>query len=309
MKRNDLTHRKMKHNTSLSRKLFVTFNIIVLLGTTLICILPFINQLAVSFSHKSAVATNQVMFWPIGFNISAYEFIMRGDAFTKALIVSLRRVALGVPVNLLLIILTAYPLSKSKEQFRLRSVYSWFFVITILFSAGLIPTYMIVRFTGLIDSIWALVLPGALPVFSMLVVMNYMRSLPPELEEAAFVDGASHIRTLVHIILPVSTPTLATVTLFSFVAHWNSWFDGQIYMNKIENYPLQSYLQTVVINVEAFFRNMTNVSQDIALYINMVNARTTAAAQMFLAMIPILALYPFLQRYFATGLVMGSVKG
>jgi putative aldouronate transport system permease protein len=168
---------------------------------------------------------------------------------------------------------------------------------------------MIVRYTGLIDSIWALILPGALPVFSMLVVMNYMRSLPQELEEAAYVDGASHVHTLVHIILPVSTPTLATVTLFSFVGHWNSWFDGQIYMNKITNYPLQSYLQTMVINVEAFFRNMTNISQDIALYIGLVSARTTAAAQMFLAILPILVIYPFLQRYFATGLVMGSVKG
>ncbi|MCL2056794.1 MAG: carbohydrate ABC transporter permease [Oscillospiraceae bacterium] len=299
----------MNMQTSVSRKIFMAFNCILLVGTALICILPFINQLAVSFSHKNAVAANQVIFWPIGFNLSAYDFILKGDAFMRALWVSIQRVAIGVPVNLLLIILTAYPLSKSKENFRFRSIYSWFFVVTILFSAGLIPTYMIVRFTGLIDSIWALVLPGALPVFSMLVVMNYMRSLPPELEEAAYVDGASHVRTLVYIILPVSTPTLATVTLFSFVAHWNSWFDGQIYMNRIQNYPLQSYLQTMVINVEAFFRNSTNVSADIARYIELVSARTSAAAQMFLAMIPILIIYPFLQKYFATGLVLGSVKG
>ena len=287
----------------------MVFNVLVLTCTALMCVLPFINQLAISFSHKNAVATNQVTFWPIGFNLGAYDFILRGDAFMRALIVSLRRIAIGVPVNLLLIVLTAYPLSKAKKQFRFRSVYSWYFVITILFSAGLIPTYMVVRFTGLIDSIWSLVLPGALPVFSMLVVMNYMRSLPQELEEAAYVDGASHIRTMVHVILPVSTPTLATVTLFSFVGHWNSWFDGQIYMNRIENYPLQSYLQTIVINIEAFFRNSTNIGQDIALLLGLVNARTTAAAQMFLAMIPILIIYPFLQKYFTTGLVLGSVKG
>jgi len=299
----------MKTNASLPRKLFIIFNFILLIFTALICVLPFINQLAISFSHKNAVAANQVVFWPIGFNLSAYGFILKGSAFMKALFVSVRRVALGVPINLLLIILTAYPLSKPKEQFRMRNIYSWYFVITILFSAGLIPTYMIVRFTGLIDRIWSLILPGALPVFSMLVVMNYMRSLPQELEEAAYMDGANHVHTLVYIILPVSTPTIATVTLFSFVGHWNNWFDGQIYMNKITNYPLQSYLQTMVINVEAFFRNMTNISQDISLYIGLVSARTTAAAQMFLAMIPILLIYPFLQKYFTTGLVMGSVKG
>jgi len=299
----------MRIKISLSRRLFVTVNTIALVSMALICILPIINQLAVSLSDKNAVAANRVLFWPINFNFSAYSFILRGNAFVRALLVSLKRVALGVPVNLLLIILTAYPLSKSRQQFRMRSVYAWFYLLTILFSGGLIPTYLIVRYTGLLDSIWALVLPGAMPVFSMLVVMNYMRSLPPELEEAAYVDGANHIQTLVRIILPVSTPTLATVALFSFVAHWNSWFDGQIYMNSVTNYPLQSYLQTMVVDVEMFFRTMSNTSSDISQLVALVNARTTAAAQIFLAMLPILMIYPFLQKYFTTGLVMGSVKG
>ncbi|MCL2248147.1 MAG: carbohydrate ABC transporter permease [Oscillospiraceae bacterium] len=297
------------HKSSPSRKVFVFCNAVFLTATALICILPFVNQLAISFSHSRYVQANQVMFWPMGFNTGAYDFILQGNQFMRALLVSLQRVAIGVPINLLLIILTAYPLSKAKRHFKLRNVYSWFFVVTILFHAGLIPMFMIVRFTGLIDSIWSLILPGALPVFSMLVVMNYIRSLPPELEEAAYVDGASHIRTLVSVVLPVSTPTLATVTLFSFVAHWNSWFDGLIYMNRVENYPLQSYLQTIVINIEAFFRNATNISADLALLLGLVNARTTAAAQMFLAIIPILLIYPFLQKYFTTGLVLGSVKG
>ena len=130
-----------------------------------------------------------------------------------------------------------------------------------------------------------------------------------ELEEAAYIDGAGHISTLFRVILPVCTPTLATVTLFAFVFHWNSWFDGMIYMNATTRYPLQTYLQTVVINPEAFFRNVTNVSQEMGTYLNLVNARTTNAAQMFLAMVPVLCVYPFLQKYFTTGLVMGSVKG
>jgi putative aldouronate transport system permease protein len=284
-------------------------NTVFLLIVAIICISPFVNLLAVSFSDKIAVASGEVTYYPIGFTIVSYEFITNTSKFVQSLLVSLKRTALGVPINLLLIVLTAYPLARTKKEFRARNVFSWFFVVTILFNAGLIPNYMMVRTTGLIDKIWALVLPGALPVFSMLVVMNYMRSLPKELEEAAYIDGATHVQTLIRIILPVATPTIATVALFSFVAHWNSWFDGMIYMNKIQHYPLQTYLQTVVVNPEEFFRSNTDLSGNLVKYLAMVSARTTGAAQMFLAMIPILAVYPYLQKYFTTGLVMGSVKG
>ena len=295
---------------SRSRRVFLILNVIFLILTALTCLFPFVNLLAISFSSKLAVVAGKVTFWPIDFTTKAYGFILKNVSFKRSLLVSVERTAIGVVVNLVLIVLTAYPLSKSTQEFGARNIYSWFFVITMLFNGGLIPTYLVVRNTGLIDSIWALILPGALPVFSMLVVMNYMRSLPKELEEAAFIDGATHLQTLVRIILPVSLPTLATVTLFSFVNHWNSWFDGMIYMNSVEKYPLQSYLQTVVINPEAFFRNASSRStSDLAVYLELVNARTTNAAQLFLAVIPILLVYPFLQKYFTTGLVMGSVKG
>jgi putative aldouronate transport system permease protein len=294
---------------SVPRRIFLVANTVFLLIVAIICIAPFVNLLAVSFSNKVAVAAGEVTFWPVGFTLVSYDFITNTSKFIQSLVVSLKRTALGVPVNLLLIVLTAYPLSKATKEFRARNVFSWFFVVTILFYAGLIPTYMVVRTTGLIDRIWALILPGALPVFSMLVVMNYMRSLPKELEEAAYIDGATHVQTLVRIILPVATPTLATVTLFSFVGHWNSWFDGMIYMNKIQHYPLQTYLQTVVVNPEEFLRSNTDLSGNLTKYLAMVSARTTGAAQMFLAMIPILAVYPYLQKYFTTGLVLGSVKG
>jgi putative aldouronate transport system permease protein len=284
-------------------------NTVFLLVVALICIAPFVNLLAISFSDKVAVAAGEVTFFPVGFTTVAYEFITNTAKFTQSLAVSLKRVLIGVPVNLVLIVLTAYPLSKSKEDFGARNVFSWFFVVTILFNAGLIPTYMVVRFTGLIDKIWSLVFPTALPVFSMLVAMNFMRSLPKELEEAAYIDGANHVQTLLEVILPVSAPTIATVTLFSFVTHWNSWFDGMIYMNKITNYPLQTYLHTVVVNPAEFMRANTDLSGNLARYLALVSARTTGAAQMFLAMIPILVVYPYLQKYFTTGLVMGSVKG
>ena len=298
-----------KTKSSPSRKVFLVINYIVLTVISLTCILPFINLLAVSFSDKTAVAANAVTFWPVGFNTAAYDFIISNDQFLRALWISVQRTVLGVLVNIALIVFTAYPLSKSKQDFRLRNVFSWYFVVTILFSGGLIPTYMVVKYTGLMDTIWALILPGAVQVFNMLVVMNYMRSLPKELEEAAYIDGAGHFQTLFNVILPVCTPTLATVTLFSFVGHWNSWYDGMIYMNTVEKYPLQTYLQTIVINPEAFFRNATNISAELGNFLNLVSARTTNAAQLFLATIPILCVYPFLQKYFTTGLVMGSVKG
>ena len=299
----------MKIKTSPSRKVFMLFTVLLLSATALICFLPFLHVLSISLSSKTAVSSGKVILWPVDFTTNAYTFITRSSAFTRALFVSIQRVLLGLSVNLTLIIATAYPLSMTKQQFRGRNVISWFFVLTILFNGGLIPSYMMVRYTGILDTLWALVLPGALPVFSMLVVMNYMRGLPIELSEAAYIDGATHIQTLIRIILPVSTPTLATVTLFAFVGHWNSWFDGMIYMNSTDNYPLQSYLQTIIINPEVFFRTSYTLMEELRAYIEVVSARTSSAAQLFLATIPILMVYPFLQRYFTTGLVIGSVKG
>jgi len=291
------------------RIIFLCLTVVFLTAISLSCVLPFLNLLAISFSNKDAVAQGLVSFFPVGFTMSSYDFITHNSAFLRALMVSIQRVVLGVSVNLVLILLTAYPLSKEKNEFKMRSVYSWFFVITILFSGGLIPSYLVVRYTGIRDTLLALVLPGALPVFSMLVVMNYMRSLPKELLEAAYIDGAGHIQTLTRILIPVCAPTIATVTLFAFVGHWNSWFDGLIYMARVENYPLQTYLQTVVIRPEVFFNNATNINQALASLLALVDARTTAAAQLFLGTLPILCVYPFLQKYFASGLVMGSVKG
>ncbi len=300
----------MKIKTSLGRKVFLVCNFVFLALSGLVCILPFVNLLAISFSDKLSVAAGRVSFWPINFNLNSYSFILtRNGAFNTAFWVSIRRVLLGVSINLTLIVLLAYPLSRETKDFRGRNVISWFFVVTILFNGGLIPSYMIVRYTHLIDTMWALVLPGAIPVFNMLVVMNYFRGLPQELNEAAYIDGANHLQTLVRVILPISTPTLATVGLFCIVGHWNAWFDGFLYMNDVTRYPLQSYLRTVVINPEEFFRNSLNISQDMQQFVELVNARTMQAAQLFLATIPVLIAYPFLQKYFTTGLVMGSVKG
>lgn len=296
----------MLRNNSVGRRLFNAANYTVLALTSLLCILPFVNLLAVSFSSSAAVSAGAVAFWPIDFTTTAYAFALQGGEFYQALWVSVQRVVLGTLVNLVLMVLVAYPLSKTNDKVAGRSLYMGFFIITMLFNGGLVPTYLIVVKTGLIDSLWALILPGALPVFSMIILMNFIRGLPEEIEESATIDGAGPVQILVRILLPLLKPALATVGLFSIVGHWNSWFDGIIYMNNTANYPLQSYLQTLLLSFEQIMQRSSN---DYTQLLAMMNARTGRAAQLFLGALPILAVYPFLQKYFTTGLVLGSVKG
>ena len=205
-------------------------------------------------------------------------------------------------------ILTAYPLSKTRKQVTGRSVYMVYFVITMLVSGGMIPTYLVVTGLGLKDTIWALVLPGAVPVYNMIILMNFMRGIPEEIEEAAAIDGASPFQILVKVLLPVLKPALATVGLFCIVTHWNDWFSGMIYMNNPNNYPLQTYLQTLLQSFEQLLRSSQG-AQDIQALLVQMDARTGRAAQLFLGSIPVMIIYPFLQKYFTKGLVLGSVKG
>lgn len=289
---------------SLGRKVFLVINYTVLISLALICLLPLVYVLAVSLSSSSAAMANKVTLVPVDFTWKSYQYVVRKPAFYLSFFVSIKRVLLGVPINMLLTILTAYPLSKGRDNFRARNFFSWYFVITMLFTGGLIPWFLTIYSTGLIDTIWALVIPGALPVFNMIILMNFFRSLPKELEEAALIDGAGQWTILARIFIPLSTPSLATLVLFSLVTHWNSWFDGLILMNDPNNYPLQSYLQTVVVN-----RDIAMLSMKDAEALSEISDRTVKCAQIFIAMVPILAFYPLLQKYFTTGMVLGGVKG
>lgn len=290
---------------SKSRKIFNIFNLIFLFLTALLCILPLINVLAISFSSKNAAAAGSVSFIPVESTLASYKYALGKPEFIASFFVSVRRVILGLAFNLGLTILVAFPLSKPKTSFRARNVYSWIFIITMLFSGGLIPTYLVVRQAGLLDSIWALIIPNSISMMNVILMMNFFREIPREIEEAAFVDGASYWRTLFNIYLPLSLPSIATITLFVIVGHWNGWFDGMIYMNRPSNWPLQTYLRSIVISPD--MTNMTS-SEELA-SMKQVSDRTFKAAQVFLGAVPVLAVYPFLQKYFMKGLVMGSVKG
>ncbi|NOU62621.1 ABC transporter permease subunit [Paenibacillus sp. LMG 31461] len=291
---------------SWSRWLFVVLNYTFLILLAVLCFLPLIHVLAISLSSNLAVSAGLVKLWPKDLTFISYEFILRKSEFLLSLLVTLKRVLLGVAVNMLLTILAAYPLSKESSEFKGRTVYVWILVFTMLFSGGLIPLYMTVKTLGMLDSIWSLILPHALPVFNVVLLLNFFRGIPKELEEAAFIDGAGYMRILWKVYVPLSMPSIATLTLFATVGHWNAWFDGLIFMNSPANYPLQSYLYTIVNNVDAIMGNLDLVN--IKLY-EEVSSRTAKAAQIFLGALPILLLYPFLQRFFIKGIVVGSVKG
>jgi len=288
---------------SFGRKLFLGFDYSFMIVLALLCMFPLIHVLAVSFSSNSAASAGLVSLWPVGFNLKSYEFVLQKEEFLRSVGVSIQRVVLGSLIQMLLIVITAYPLSMEVTRFRLRTAYAWYFLITILFGGGLIPTYMVIKDMGMLDTIWALLIPSAVPVFSVVLLLNFYRGLPKELEEAAFIDGANHLRTLFSIILPLSLPAIATLLLFSMVGHWNAWFDGLLYMNRPENYPLQSYLQTLIINND--FKATT--AEELQM-LKSISNRSVKAAQIFLGALPILLVYPFLQKYFMKGIVLGSVK-
>ncbi|MCR2806816.1 carbohydrate ABC transporter permease [Paenibacillus soyae] len=283
---------------------FAALNTAFLIIIALLCILPLVHIVAVSFSSSTAAAAGYVKLWPVDFTLASYEFTAGREGFWTSMLTSLKRIALGTPLNLLLTILVAYPLSKESKQFRFRVFYAWIFFLTMLFNGGLIPWYVTIKELGLLDSIWALVLPGAVPVFSIVLLLNFFREVPRELEEAAVMDGATQWTTLWRIYVPISMPAIATLALFSMVENWNSWFDGLILMGDPSNYPLQSYIQTIVIQ-----QNFTAVSREDIMSLAQISDRTLRSSQIFLASLPILSAYPFLQKYFVKGIVLGSVKG
>lgn len=272
---------------------------------TIMCMVPILNLLAMSFSSSQAIIENRVALLPVDFTTKAYQFVLNNHEFWRATLVTLKRVLIGVPLNLLLIVMVAYPLSKSDQVFPARKYYVAYMLLVMLFNGGLMPTYFIVAKTGLIDTVWSLVLPGAVPIFSCIVLMNFFRGIPEALEESARLDGASQWQVLFQIYLPLSKPSLATVTLFSLVGHWNAWFDGLIYSNRTQNYPLQSYLQTLVTSTTE--KLLTGDLNDLMALLD-VNDTNMKAAQIFISIIPLMLIYPFLQKYFTTGLTLGSVK-
>lgn len=283
-------------------RIFYVFNVIFLIVISIACILPLVHIFAVSFSDKPAADANLVGLLPIGFTFESYQQTFENSNFLSALRISVLRALIGTVLGMVVTSLAAFSLSRTGKEFKARNVYVWFFLVIMIFDAGLVPHYIVMEKLNLINSFWIFVLPTMLNVWNIILMMNFFRSLPKDLDEAAIMDGASSFQILTRVYLPVSLPSIATLSLFTMVGHWNSWFDGMLYMTSAERWPLATLLQTIVV-VQDFSKTGIN-PEDLATLSN----RSVKAAQIFIAMVPILLVYPFLQRFFVKGIVLGAVK-
>ena len=295
----------MAKKQTLTNSVYDNIILLILVLLTLLTLFPVVHMIAISFSDKTAVAGGFVTVFPVKPTLAAYDAVLNDRAFFTSFGVSVKRVLLGVSINFILTILTAFPLSRMKSQFKSRNIYMWIIVFTMMFSGGLIPWYLTIKNLGLLDSIWALVLPGAIPVFNVIVLMNFFRNLPKEMGEAAEMDGAGPWYLLYSIYIPLSLPSLATITLFSIVGHWNAFFDGLILMKTQDHYPLQTYLNQIVVQSSVI---STHMSKEEIVRLAKLSDKTVNASKILVSLVPILLVYPFLQRYFITGITLGSVK-
>lgn len=282
----------------------VIYGIVLLLGFS--CLLPLLNILAISFSGSAAVSANRVGVLPVDFTLTAYNKILSDGQFWRSFMISVIRVILALALNLALTVPMAYAMTKSKKEFRARNIYMNLLIFAMLFNGGMIPTYILVRNLGLLNSIWSLILPGALPIFNVIMLMNFFLGIPKSLEEAALIDGASPFQVLIRIMIPCAKPSIATVSLFSIVGSWNDFFSGLIYMQKVENYPIMTYIQSLNVDIQELLKS--GASSSALENVTELSNRNLNAAKIVVAVIPLLMIYPILQKYLITGMVMGSVK-
>ncbi len=284
-------------------KVFGGFNTVFMALLALICLLPFVHVVAISFSDAASANANLVKFWPMGFNTASYEMVFSNSTFLNSFRISVVRTALGTLLNLAMVILAAYPLSKEESELKGRNTFIWFFVIPMLINGGLIPTFLLIKSLGLMDTLWVLIIPGCVPSFYVIMMMNFFRGISKSIYEAAVIDGANEWKILVLIMLPLSLASIATITLFAMVGHWNEWFGGMIYMNSMAKWPLQTLLRQMLRSVDATMFTSADLMK-----MKQLSSRSFQAAQIIFATVPILLAYPFLQRYFISGLTIGAVK-
>ena len=264
---------------------------------------PLLNLLAVSLSNESEVLGGRVMFWPRGVHLNAYEYILSSRRFFTAMSNTSILTGMGTLLSMVVTCLAGYALSR--RQLPGRRWIMLFFIFSMLFSGGMIPTYLLVMRLGLLNSFFSLIFVSCVSVYNLLIMKNYFEGLPVEIEESARMDGARQITLFLKIMLPLAKPVMATIGLFYAVAYWNEYFNAKIYITKQAKLLLQPYLQAVIFEASdpsgAFRLDTTQISK--------VGSQTLINATVVSAMVPICILYPFLQKYFVSGVVLGSVKG
>ncbi|RED55623.1 carbohydrate ABC transporter permease [Cohnella phaseoli] len=273
--------------------------LIVVIG--LICLLPFLHVMAKSLSNQASVMGNKVTFYPIGMHLEAFRFVFAHTRFFEALQVTLLVTVIGTALSLTLTILAAYPLSK--PDFKGRKPILLLYVFSMLFYGGIIPGYILMKGLGLLDTVWAMIVPLLVVPFNLFVCKTFFEGIPESVEESAKIDGATNFRILRSIVLPISLPVVATLGIFYAVGYWNNYFHPLIYISSIDLKPLQLFLFETIANTEELLQEQPD-----SVRLSMA-PEGFRAATVISSIVPILLVYPFLQRYFVTGMTLGSVKG
>jgi len=289
---------------SVGEKVFDAANILFLTFFAITAVYPFVNILSISFSTPAAANAYGLKLIPKEFSIEGYKEVLANRYIWTGYANTIFRTAVGTFLNVVFTVLCAYPLSK--RYLPNRNFYTSLIVFTMFFSGGLIPNYLLIKELGLLDNRLSLILPGLVAPFTMVIVRNFFMSLPEEIEESAKIDGAQDLRVLFSIVLPVSAPIIATISLWYAVAHWNAWFDSLLYMQTPDKMVLQTVLRKIVIEGSSQFQNFD--TYDPANY-NAPSPDIIKAATIMVATTPILFVYPFIQKYFVKGVMVGSLKG
>lgn len=292
---------KNKIKLSAGEHAFNIFNIVFMLLLMIVCFYPMLHVLWASLSNSTALMKHEgLLLWPAGFSTSAYKAVAQNAMIPKSYLNTLFIVLVGTTLNLVMTSLGAYFLSRKDQA--ITKYMMIFIMITMFFSGGMIPSYLNVRSLGMYNSIWALIIPAAMSTFNLIILRTNFLAIPESLEESAKLDGAGHLTILVQIILPLSKAVMAVLVLYYGVGHWNSWFSAVMYIQDRQLYPLQLVLREILINNDV--NAMLNVSADVEQL-----ADTIKYAVVIVTTLPILCLYPFLQKYFVKGVMVGAVKG
>ena len=273
-------------------------NATVLLLFSLLCIVPFYYVVVVSISDPNLVREGQFLFTPKGFSLKAYQTIFSYYTFRSSLLVSVTRTVFGTMLSLVLESSLAYALSK--DYLHGHKFLTIMLIITLLFNGGMIPTYIIVRETHLLNTIWALIVPNAIVVMNVLILISFFRNIPASVEESAKIDGANDLVIFFRLAIPLSLPAIASIALFNAVSNWNALMDGVMYINSENLKPLQVFLYGIVMQTK---------TQDMAADAQALPTLSIQTATIFAGPLPIILVYPFLQRYFVKGITLGAVKG
>ncbi|MFK7696185.1 carbohydrate ABC transporter permease [Paenibacillus sp. HJGM_3] len=283
-----------------SRRSFLVFNYAFLTLFSISMLVPFLHILSGSFSGNRALLEGRVSLWPVDFTLSNYAVVFTDPSIWRSFGTTVLITVLGTGINLAMTCLMAYGLSKS--DLKGRSFILLLVLFTMIFQAPLIPTYLLVKSLGLLNSIWALVLPGAISAFNMIIMISFFRNIPDGLLDSAKIDGCGEYRTLLQIVVPLSKPSLLTIGLFYAVGHWNSYFAAMMYVRNPALHPLQVKLRQLIVesDVESMMQNTVASMQSV---------EGIKMASIMFATLPILVIYPWIQKHFVKGSMLGSVKG